>query len=577
MDGLHFHTAPLPVRSDPARADVACFVGMVGRRGTAATGRAQLEAALRELGWDGPPLPDDPRIVPSSVLPSGTSIHAFDRWLHRLEWRPGDRAVAAGDLFRRAAARVLIEPLIEWWNDYAWLSPISGRSAADLLELVDVPVPLDTWDTFDALFAWNERTLKQRPPQLSDATLGAAIRRFFLQGGRKCYVVRVGDPLPLFASTSSRSDARHLLLDTVIEPSPVVRTTWRGIAHLFGLPDVSFLSVPDLPELFAVQPPPADVHTTPDVEERFVECATRVGPETSRGLRGFPTPRCDDAGFSEWSVFVRRVGRLLEHHAREVQFIASVPLPARALDRHNAQWEEVGRIQTAFVQLAYPWLRTREAVRLPGALEPPDALLVGLLAGNAMISGTWRSAARQPVFSITGLEPELTNSDLEQTLPYDGDESQRLVPRKLRERISVFTPTPAGFHLLSDVTTDDDEAYRPASVNRLVASIARAARVTGEGSVFANNGERLWRRLRAALESVLLRLWGEGALAGASSGDAFTVRCDRSTMTQADLDAGRVVARVQFTAASPIERISVLFAMDEGGQVSLAASSSSAS
>jgi len=48
-------------------------------------------------------------------------------------------------------------------------------------------------------------------------------------------------------------------------------------------------------------------------------------------------------------------------------------------------------------------------------------------------------------------------------------------------------------------------------------------------------------------------------------------------MTQADLDAGRVIARVQFTAASPIERISVLFAMDEGGQVSLVSSTTLAS
>jgi len=79
----------------------------------------------------------------------------------------------------------------------------------------------------------------------------------------------------------------------------------------------------------------------------------------------------------------------------------------------------------------------------------------------------------------------------------------------------------------------------------------------------------LWRRLRSALEGLLLQIWGDGALAGASAAEAFDVRCDRSTMTQADLDNGRAIARVQFIAASPIERITVVFAMDEGSQVSV--------
>ena len=41
-------------------------------------------------------------------------------------------------------------------------------------------------------------------------------------------------------------------------------------------------------------------------------------------------------------------------------------------------------------------------------------------------------------------------------------------------------------------------------------------------------------------------------------------------MTQADLDTGRVICRVVFTAASPIVHVTVVFAMDEGGHVSLA-------
>ena len=599
MDGLEFQAASPPVASDPARADIACFVGFVAPRRDAPTQRERLRRILVDLGWvapsSGTPLPESTRVLPEQVRPTGDSSTAFPNWLRSLGWTQSPSGVAPTDLFRRAAAELLDAGPVEWWTEYGWLSPLSGRPAADLLDLFNVPVPIDTWDSFDRLFAWDRRPLV--PGRLADTTIGAAVRRFFLQGGRKCYVVRVGDPWPLFTDATTRFSLRARLLEDVPPPSPVDRTTWRGVAHLYGLADVSFLCTPDLPELCAVEVGQVGPETEGEGEERFIECATRETPPTSRSLRAFPDPRCDDYGYRAWASIVTRIGRLLQGYpqCREVQFIAAVPLPAdeivlrrtpefvtmqpavrtgavarRAFASRTAQWDAVKSIQTAFVQLAYPWLYTRESPRLPGAVESPDAMLAGVLANNALTLGTWRSMSREPVFGVTDLEPTLSPSELDRPLLFHGSEGQRRVSRTLRDRVSVFAPTPKGFQLLSDVTTDDDEAYRPANVNRLVASIVRAARLSGESSVFMNNGEALWRRLRSALEALLHGLWGVGALAGASSKDAFEVRCDRSTMTQADLDAGRAIARVQFTAASPVERITVVLAMDEGGQVTLA-------
>ena len=48
--------------------------------------------------------------------------------------------------------------------------------------------------------------------------------------------------------------------------------------------------------------------------------------------------------------------------------------------------------------------------------------------------------------------------------------------RTLLQRVSLFGPTPRGIRLLSDVTTSDDENYRPAGVSRLVSALVRAAR-----------------------------------------------------------------------------------------------------
>ena len=41
--------------------------------------------------------------------------------------------------------------------------------------------------------------------------------------------------------------------------------------------------------------------------------------------------------------------------------------------------------------------------------------------------------------------------------------------------------------------------------------------------------------------------------------------CDRSTMTQNDVDSGRLVAQVTFTAAATIELIRVTLALEASG------------
>ncbi len=79
----------------------------------------------------------------------------------------------------------------------------------------------------------------------------------------------------------------------------------------------------------------------------------------------------------------------------------------------------------------------------------------------------------------------------------------------------------------------------------------------------------MWGRVREGLQRLLAGLFQYGALRGATAAEAFHVRCDRSTMSQNDLDAGRVIVTVQFQAALPIERITVVLGLHEGGQVSV--------
>jgi uncharacterized protein len=75
--------------------------------------------------------------------------------------------------------------------------------------------------------------------------------------------------------------------------------------------------------------------------------------------------------------------------------------------------------------------------------------------------------------------------------------------------------------------------------------------------VFEPNDEPLWARVRHAVVDHLTTRWREGALLGQRAADAFFVRCDRSTMTQADIDSGLLVCEIGFAPLKPAEFVIV--------------------
>ncbi len=70
---------------------------------------------------------------------------------------------------------------------------------------------------------------------------------------------------------------------------------------------------------------------------------------------------------------------------------------------------------------------------------------------------------------------------------------------------------------------------------------------------FEANAEALWAEVRAAIENFLYKLWTLGAFPGTTPRDAYFVRCDSSTMTQADIDSGRLNVVIGVAPTRPAE------------------------
>lgn len=531
MNGLFFEVAPAIAAPSPNRTDIACFVGFVARRRGRALPR-ELRAWLAAAGWTG-------------------------------------------------------------GGPYA-------RAPGEVESLTQIPIPVESWDMFDRLFAWDERPLDGRA---TCATyLGAAVRSFFANGGRRCYVVRAGDPWrysdPASASDADRRAAQRRARVRALVPGfsdrgepefavdPTDPRTWRGIVHLHGLPDVSFLCLPDLPDACGVEPEPIrTAREVPQAPEVFTECSvadTAMQFEDKATAR-YSAPRCDSHGYGPWRFAVGLVRDFLARYRRDALFVGALPLPvadARRPGHAGALYAEADLLRfleragvltvrpagdelrrttsSAFVQLAYPWLRTRVSGDLPEQLEAPDGTLAGMLAANALARGTFHSAAGLPAPEIYDTEPRISWGG--PTPP----EAPKSPLAELGERLCLVAPTPTGWVLYSDVTTAADSTHRPGGVSRLVGAVLRAARRVGEDALFEPSGPRLWQRVQRAMEDLMTAFWREGALNGASAEDAFEVRCDRTTMTQNDIDNGRVVARVAFTPAASVERITVTLMLAPG-------------
>jgi phage tail sheath protein FI len=228
--------------------------------------------------------------------------------------------------------------------------------------------------------------------------------------------------------------------------------------------------------------------------------------------------------------------------------------------------DHLPRIQSAFVQLDYPWARTPGSARLPGALESPEGVLAGVLARGALLRGAFRSVVNSGLADVHEVFPILDRGAM--TLrPPNGLGNSPDWPWV--ERVSLLGPTAGGLRVLSDVTTSPNVSWRQAGVNRLLSVLIRALRRTGVRVLFEPSSERTWRELVYRVEDLLTRFWEAGALRGAGPREGFQVRCDRTTMTQDDLDNGRLVAVVELDPAAAIERIRVVLTVAEEGVLSL--------
>ena len=110
-----------------------------------------------------------------------------------------------------------------------------------------------------------------------------------------------------------------------------------------------------------------------------------------------------------------------------------------------------------------------------------------------------------------------------------------------------------GFIVWGARTLGSDPEWKYVNVRRLLIYLEHSIERGTRWAVFEPNGETLWEGVRRGVENFLFNEWRNGALQGRKAEESFFVRCARTTMTQNDLDNGRLVCLIGVAPVKPAE------------------------
>jgi hypothetical protein len=207
-----------------------------------------------------------------------------------------------------------------------------------------------------------------------------------------------------------------------------------------------------------------------------------------------------------------------------------------------------GQFDSKYAALYHPWVEILDPTQRPaqGApprriLLPPSGFVCGIYARSDIQRGVHKAPANEVVLGLTKFEINI-NKARQDVLNPEGINALRFFEGR-------------GNRVWGARTLSSDPEWKYVNVRRLFIFMEHSIDKSTQWAVFEPNNERLWRNIRQTIEDFLLTLWRDGALIGDKPEKAYFVHCDRTTMTQNDLDNGRMIALIGVAPTKPAEYV----------------------
>ena len=243
----------------------------------------------------------------------------------------------------------------------------------------------------------------------------------------------------------------------------------------------------------------------------------------------------EDPGYGPQS---RTIVRELIRHAEKMRYRIAV------IDSGDNQ--SIGQVRamraqldSTYAALYYPWVRVLDPLTQHETYMPPSGFVCGIYARNDVNRAVYKAPANEVVNLALGFERFLNKAQQEVLNP-EGVNCFRFFEGR-------------GMRLWGARTISSDPEWKYVNLRRYFAYLERSIDKGTQWAVFEPNGEQLWANVRRTIEDFLLNEWQGGALLGDKPDKAYFVKCDRSTMSQNDLDNGRLIVLVGVSPLRPAE------------------------
>jgi phage tail sheath protein FI len=245
----------------------------------------------------------------------------------------------------------------------------------------------------------------------------------------------------------------------------------------------------------------------------------------------------DDARFTATQYLIR--------HAEECRYrIAVVDGPQSASMNEIRSFR--GNFDSKYAALYHPWIEILDpngppapGVPTPRLQLPPSGFVTGIYARSDITRGVFKAPANEVVFGLTRFEMNV-NQGRNEVLNPEHINALRFFPGR-------------GNRVWGARTLSTDPEWLYVNVRRLFIYLEHSIDKATQWAVFEPNGEALWAMVTRMVKEFLEVQWRNGALLGATPEEAFFVLCDRSTMSQNDLDNGRLICLVGVAPVKPAE------------------------
>ena len=238
------------------------------------------------------------------------------------------------------------------------------------------------------------------------------------------------------------------------------------------------------------------------------------------------------------------IGSLLPHvQAQRAYRVAILEAGPNLLD---SDYENVrSQIDSSYAALYVPWVYTPNPLAVAGSsapaqiMVPPSGFMAGIYARNDTEHSVAKAPANEVLVGAVDLERHINFAEQSLLNPL-GINCLRFFPDR-------------GYRVWGARTVSSDTELMYVNVRRYLVYLEHSIDNGTQWAVFENNGPALWARVKDSIDSFLNNEFAEGNLLGTSPADAYFVRCDRTTMTQYDIDAGRLICLIGVALLKPAE------------------------